>query len=83
LFGLPDTTIRRPPRKLPKQDDPVADRGDRHVRLLQPNAPVATLPEPVHSAYVAIIAESVLRAANAEAVLERIALLQLRLAQLR
>jgi len=40
-------------------DDPVADRGDRHVRLLQPNAPVATLPEPVHSAHVTIIAESV------------------------
>ena len=64
-------------------DDPVADHGDRHVRLLQPNAPVATLPEPVHSAHVTIIAESVLRTAKTEAVLERIALMEPRLAQRR
>ena len=64
-------------------DDPVADRGDRHIRPLQPNAPVATLPEPVHSAHVTIIAESVLRTAYTEAVLERIARMEPRLAQRR
>jgi hypothetical protein len=84
-FGLPDTTIRPPSSPAPNVDDPVADRGDRHVRLLQPNAPVATLPEPVHSADVTIIAESILRTAKTEkrdaAVLERIALVRLRLAQ--
>jgi len=43
------------------------------------DAAVATLPEPVHSAHVTIVAESVLRTANTEAALERIALMQLRL----
>jgi hypothetical protein len=50
-------------------------------------AAVATLPEPVHSAHVAIIAESILRTADARerdpAVLGRIALLELRIAQRR
>jgi hypothetical protein len=50
-------------------------------------AAVATLPEPVHSSHVAIIAESILRTADAgerDAVaLERIALMELRLAQRR
>jgi hypothetical protein len=50
-------------------------------------AAVATLPEPVHSSHVTIIAESILRTANAgerdAAVLERIALMELRLAQRR
>jgi hypothetical protein len=50
-------------------------------------AAVATLPEPVHSAHVAIIAESILRTANTgerdAAILERIALMELRLAQRR
>lgn len=50
-------------------------------------AAVATLPEPVHSAHVTIIAESILRTADAgerdAAVLERIALMELRLAQRR
>jgi hypothetical protein len=48
-------------------------------------AAVATLPEPVHSAHVTIIAESILRTADSgerdAAVLERIALMELRLAQ--
>jgi hypothetical protein len=48
-------------------------------------AAVATLPEPVHSAHVTIVAESILRTADAgerdPAVLERIALIELRLAQ--
>lgn len=47
-------------------------------------AAVATLPEPVHSAYVTIIAESILRTASTgerdAVVLERIALMELRLA---
>lgn len=50
-------------------------------------AAVASLPEPVHSAHVTIIAESILRTADAgerdPAVLERIALMELRLAQRR
>lgn len=50
-------------------------------------AAVATLPEPVHSAHVAIIAESILRTASTgerDAVaLERIALMELQLAQRR
>jgi hypothetical protein len=50
-------------------------------------AAVATLPEPVHSGHVAVIAESILRTASAgerdAAVLERIALMELRLAQRR
>ena len=50
-------------------------------------AAVATLPEPVHSSHVAIIAESILRTASAGerdvAVLQRIALMELRLAQRR
>lgn len=50
-------------------------------------AAVATLPEPVHSAHVTIIAESILRTADAgerdAAVLERIALMELQLAQRR
>jgi predicted GTPase len=48
-------------------------------------AAVATLPEPIHSAHVTIIAESILRTADSgerdAAVLERIALMELRLAQ--
>jgi hypothetical protein len=48
-------------------------------------AAVATLPEPVHLAHIAVIAESILRTADAGerdvAVLERIALMELRLAQ--
>ena len=48
---------------------------------------VATLPEPVHSAHVAIIAESILRTANSgerdASVLKRIALMELRLGQRR
>jgi hypothetical protein len=48
------------------------------------DAAVATLPEGVHSAHVTIIAESILRTANTgkrdAAVLERIALMQIRLA---
>ena len=48
-------------------------------------AAVATLPEPVHLVHVTIIAESILRTADAgerdAAVLERIALMELRLAQ--
>jgi hypothetical protein len=50
-------------------------------------AAVASLPEPVHSAHVTILAESILRTADAgerdAAVLERIALMELRLAQRR
>ena len=50
-------------------------------------AAVATLPEPVHSTHITIIAESILRTADAgerdAAVLERIALMELRLAQRR
>ena len=50
-------------------------------------APVATLPDPVHSSHVAIIAKSTLRTANTEErdviVLERIALMELRLRQRR
>jgi len=50
-------------------------------------AAVATLPEPVHSAHVTTIAESILRTAGTgeldPAVLERIALMELRLAQRR
>lgn len=50
-------------------------------------AAVATLPEPVHSSHVAIIAESILRTASTgerdAAVLQRIALMELRLAQRR
>jgi predicted GTPase len=50
-------------------------------------AAVATLPEPVHSSHITIIAESILRTADAgerdAAVLERIALMELRLAQRR
>lgn len=46
---------------------------------------VATLPEPVHLAHITIIAESILRTADAgerdAAVLERIALMELSLAQ--
>jgi hypothetical protein len=48
-------------------------------------AAVATLPDPVHSSHVTIIAESILRTAGSgerdAAVLQRIALLELRLAQ--
>ena len=48
-------------------------------------AAVASLPEPVHLAHITIIAESILRTADAGerdvAVLERIALMELRLAQ--
>jgi hypothetical protein len=48
-------------------------------------AAVATLPEPVHLAHVTIIAESILRTTDAgerdPAVLERIALIELRLGQ--
>jgi hypothetical protein len=48
---------------------------------------VATLPEPVHSAHVTIIAESILRTADAgerdAAVLVRMALMELRLSQRR
>jgi hypothetical protein len=51
------------------------------------DAAVATLPEPVHSAHVTIIAESILRTANTgerdAAVLDRLALLELRLGQRR
>jgi hypothetical protein len=50
-------------------------------------AAVATLPEPVHSSHIAIIAESILRTANTgerdASVLERIALMELRLGQRR
>lgn len=50
-------------------------------------AAVATLPEPVHSSHVAIIAESILQTASDgerdAAVLQRIALMELRLAQRR
>jgi hypothetical protein len=50
-------------------------------------AAVRRLPEPVHSAHVAIIAESILRTASSgeqdPAVLERIALVELRLAERR
>ena len=50
-------------------------------------AAVATLPDPVHSAYVQIIAESILRTAETgerdPAVLERLALLELGLARRR
>jgi hypothetical protein len=50
-------------------------------------AAVATLPEPVHSFYVTIIAESILRTAKTgerdAAVLERIALMELQLGQRR
>jgi hypothetical protein len=50
-------------------------------------AAVATLPEPVHSSHVAVIAESILRTANTgerdASVLERIALMELRLGQRR
>ena len=50
-------------------------------------AAVASLPEPVHSAHVTIIAESILRTADAgerdPAVLKRIALMELRLAERR
>ncbi|WP_298261644.1 hypothetical protein [Bradyrhizobium sp.] len=50
-------------------------------------AAVATLPEPVHSSHVAIIAESILRTASTgerdAVILERIALMELRLAQRR
>jgi hypothetical protein len=46
---------------------------------------VASLPEPVHLAHITILAESILRTANAGerdvAVLERIALMELRLAR--
>jgi hypothetical protein len=46
---------------------------------------VATLPEPVHSSHVTIIAESILRTASTgerdAATLERIALMELRIAQ--
>ena len=48
-------------------------------------AAVATLPEPVHSAHVTIIAESILQTASTgerdAAVLTRIALMELNLAQ--
>jgi hypothetical protein len=48
-------------------------------------AAVASLPEPVHLAHITIIAESILRTADAGerdvAALERIALMELRLAQ--
>lgn len=48
---------------------------------------VATLPEPVHSAHVTIIAESILRTADAgerdAAVLVRMALMELHLSQRR
>ena len=47
-------------------------------------AAVATLPEPVHARHVHLLAESILRAANAgeraPAVLQRMALLELQLA---
>ncbi|MBK3662232.1 hypothetical protein JJE66_13345 [Bradyrhizobium diazoefficiens] len=47
-------------------------------------AAVATLPEPVHSSHVTVLAESILRTANAGerdvASLQRIALLELQLA---
>ena len=50
-------------------------------------AAVATLPEPAHSAHITIIAESILRTANAGerdvAVLKLIALIELSLAQRR
>jgi hypothetical protein len=50
-------------------------------------AAVAELPEPIHSAHVTIFAESILRTASTGerdvAVLERIALMELRLAQRR
>lgn len=50
-------------------------------------AAVATLPEPVHSSHVAIIAELILRTANSgerdARVLKRIALMELRLGQRR
>ena len=50
-------------------------------------AAVATLPEQVHSSHVAIIAESILRTTNTgerdASVLERIALMELRLRQRR
>lgn len=49
------------------------------------DAAVATLPESVHLAHITIIAESILRTADAgerdAAVLERIALMELSLAQ--
>ena len=49
------------------------------------DAAVATLPEPVHLAHITIIAESILRTADAgerdAAALERIALMELSLAQ--
>jgi hypothetical protein len=49
------------------------------------DAAVATLPEPVHLAHITIIAESILRTADAgerdAAILERIALMELSLAQ--
>lgn len=48
-------------------------------------AAVATLPEPVHSAHVTMIAESILRTASSgerdAAVLKRIALMELQIAQ--
>ncbi len=50
-------------------------------------AAVATLPEPVHSAHVTMIAESILRTASSgerdAAVLKRIALMELQIAQRR
>lgn len=48
-------------------------------------ATVATLPDPVHSSHIAIIAESILRTASTgerdPAVLQRMALMELRLSQ--
>jgi len=50
-------------------------------------AAIATLPEPVHLSHITIIAESILRTADAGerdmAVLERIALMELQIAQRR
>jgi len=50
-------------------------------------AAIATLPEPVHLSHITIVAESILRTADAgerdAAVLERIALMELQLAQRR
>ena len=57
------------------------------IEIMTPafDAAVATLPEPVHLAHITIIAESILRTADAgerdAAVLERIALMELSLAQ--
>jgi hypothetical protein len=62
----------------------MKDFSDAEIMTAALEASIATLPHPVSSAHVNLLAESILRAANAGeqdvAVLQRLALLELQIA---